>query len=49
MNTSISVAEAARVPAARGIALVGTLLIRSFVLAGGVALVLLAAAILFVR
>ena len=49
MNTSIAVAEAAPVPASQGLALVGTLLIRSFGLAAGVALVLLAAAILFVR
>jgi len=50
MNTSIAIAEAAPVPAARtSIALVGTLLVRSFGLAAGVALVLLAAAILFVR
>jgi hypothetical protein len=49
MNTSIAVAEAAPVPASRGIALVGTLLIRSFGLAAGVALVLLAVAILFVQ
>jgi hypothetical protein len=50
MNTSIAIAEAAPVPAARQpIALVGILLVRSFGLAAGVALVLLAAAILFVR
>jgi hypothetical protein len=50
MNTSMAVAEAAPVPAARGsLALVGTLVVRSFGLAAGVALVLLAAALLFVR
>jgi len=49
MNTSIAVAEATPIPASQGIALVGTLLIRSFVLTTGVALVLLAAAVLFVR
>ena len=49
MNTSIAIAEAAPIPASRGIALVGTLLIRSFGLAAGVALVLLAAAILLVQ
>jgi hypothetical protein len=49
MNTSIAVAEAAPMPAARGMALVGTLLIRSFGLAAGVALVLLAVAILLVQ
>jgi len=49
MNTSIAVADAAPVPTSRGIALVGTLLIRSFVLAAGVAVVLLAAAVLLVQ
>jgi len=50
MNTSIAVAEAAAMPAARSsLTLVGTLVVRSFGLAAGVAIVLLAAALLFVR
>jgi hypothetical protein len=50
MDTSIAVAEAAPMPAARGsLALVGTLVVRSFGLAAGVAFVLLAVALLFVQ